>query len=193
MLLVDSSQVKGPPEVPMLTTERLRLKAFDSASVKLLLEVHAHPEVALYFPRPPVSPTTLREIWSSWHFHGFGPWAIRCRQSGRFMGAITLAQPGHHPDPEISWVLDPDYWGRGYATEAAQKVLRHAFVHFRLPALVSTCSVTNRRSQRVIQKLGMRPLFQSIAPEGHVAMQTFSITRHEWEQLQPSATSSSLL
>src|SRR5947208_11605474 len=60
------------------------------------------------------------------------------------------------PCVEIGWRLAFDHWGRGYATEAARLVVAHGFGPLGLAAVVSFTAVANRRSQAVMERLGMR-------------------------------------
>jgi RimJ/RimL family protein N-acetyltransferase len=61
-----------------------------------------------------------------------------------------------NPPVEIGWFLDKQYWGQGYAPEAAQAWLDYAFTELNFDEVVAWTTVTNLPSQRVMQKLGMR-------------------------------------
>lgn len=57
---------------------------------------------------------------------------------------------------EIGYVLHPDYWGEGYALEAAQTVAHAGFADLGLQRIIATCDQRNKASARVMEKLGMR-------------------------------------
>jgi RimJ/RimL family protein N-acetyltransferase len=57
---------------------------------------------------------------------------------------------------EIGYVLHPDYWGTGYAAEAAHAVMAAAFHDLGLQRIVASCDQRNKASARVMEKLGMR-------------------------------------
>lgn len=57
---------------------------------------------------------------------------------------------------EIAYVLHPDYWGRGIATEAAQRLLRFGFEILGLHRIHATCDPRNVASARVMEKIGMQ-------------------------------------
>src|SRR3546814_16735290 len=59
------------------------------------------------------------------------------------------------PCVEVGWRLARPFWGRGYASEGAREALRFGFADFGLPEIVSFTATTNRRSQAVMQRLGM--------------------------------------
>jgi RimJ/RimL family protein N-acetyltransferase len=95
------------------------------------------------------------------HFekHGFGLYAVEEKASGQLIGFTGLSIPSFEapfmPAIEIGWRLDSRYWGKGYATEAAQVVLDYAFYQLALPEIISFTTPTNYRSRRVMEKIGM--------------------------------------
>jgi RimJ/RimL family protein N-acetyltransferase len=63
---------------------------------------------------------------------------------------------------EIGYRLDPSYWGRGIATEAARAVRDHAFDELRLARVISLIHPENAASRRVAEKNGMIPERETI-------------------------------
>ena len=92
--------------------------------------------------------------WERW---GFGAWSVRERGSGRIVGRVGLEHTTKfgHPEIEVEWFIDPDTWGRGYATEMAQEAVRAAFTTLGLDSLISYTTPENEASQAVMRKLGM--------------------------------------
>jgi 3-dehydroquinate dehydratase / shikimate dehydrogenase len=69
---------------------------------------------------------------------------------------IQTARQAHFtPAVEIGWRLHYDFWGKGYATEGANAALQYGFESIGLNAIVSFTAVTNTRSRRVMERLGM--------------------------------------
>ena len=58
-----------------------------------------------------------------WQIHGYGPYAVEDKSSARVLGTVGFWYPNDWPSPEIKWALAPEYWGQGYASEAAPAVL----------------------------------------------------------------------
>lgn len=90
---------------------------------------------------------------------GFAPYAVEEKQHHRFIGYVGLMIPTFEasfmPAVEIGWRLSPDYWGRGYASEAALSVLGEGFGALGLHEIVSFTVPQNQRSIRVMEKIGM--------------------------------------
>jgi len=76
-----------------------------------------------------------------------------------FIGFVGLAIPRYEahftPCVEVGWRLERRAWGFGFATEAARASLHFGFETLKLDQIVSTTAVSNIRSQRVMQRLGM--------------------------------------
>jgi len=62
-----------------------------------------------------------------WSLRGFGSWAVEERVTGNFLGRVGLHFPDGWPDREVNWAFARQYWGKGFAFEAAQATLAHAF------------------------------------------------------------------
>ena len=59
------------------------------------------------------------------------------------------------PCVEVGWRLAPEHWGRGFATEGARAATEFASQDLGLHEVVSYTVPANRRSRRVMEKLGM--------------------------------------
>lgn len=181
MFTVDDRSVSRAADVPVLLTERLRLRDWTSSDVEMLGRLHANPEVSRFFSSVRTAPVTLDEIHASWQRHGFGQWAVADRKTGQFIGSISLAFPGHWPTPEISWVLDPRFWGRGLATEGARVIVDFAFAELEFSELMSVCLLGNKRSERVMQKIGMKATSYLATASHDPMIRTYLMTREQWE------------
>ena len=89
----------------------------------------------------------------------FGLWAVEIIDTNTFIGYVGLCPAtfdAHFtPAVEVGWRLARFSWGFGYATEAARAAVADAFVRMGFDEIVSFTAVINRRSQRVMEKLGM--------------------------------------
>lgn len=71
------------------------------------------------------------------------------------MGIVWLT-PHHEVDIELSFVLLPEWQGRGLACRACSEVLRIGFGELRLTRIVSETQAANAKSVTLLQRLGMR-------------------------------------
>src|SRR5258708_40160402 len=90
---------------------------------------------------------------------GYGKWAVEAPGVASFIGAVGLSRvkfaASFTPAVEVAWRLHRQYWGRGYATEAAQAAIEDGFTRVGLREIVALTTLTNLPSQRVMQRLGM--------------------------------------
>lgn len=57
--------------------------------------------------------------------------------------------------PELGWWVGRDYWGQGFATEAARRLIRHLFDDLGFPSVWASAHPDNAASRRVMEKLGL--------------------------------------
>ncbi|HUQ10769.1 MAG TPA: GNAT family N-acetyltransferase [Steroidobacteraceae bacterium] len=86
---------------------------------------------------------------------GFGLWHVAQRSDGASIGMCGLLRRDILPDVDIGYAYLPEYWGQGYALEAAEATLRHAAGKFGLGRVIGVVSTGNTSSIRVLEKLGM--------------------------------------
>jgi ribosomal-protein-alanine N-acetyltransferase len=80
-----------------------------------------------------------------------------CEAGGHLLGVATLVRDEKlAARAELGYWIGRPYWGRGYATAAARRLLAHGFERMDLDAVVARCFAINRASARVIEKLGFR-------------------------------------
>ncbi|MBN3552874.1 GNAT family N-acetyltransferase [Fictibacillus nanhaiensis] len=85
---------------------------------------------------------------------------------------------------EIGYVFHPDYWGKGFATEAGQLLLKFGFDDLQLHRIFATCDPRNKASEKVLKKLDMKlegVIRESILlKDGWRDSLLFSMLEHEW-------------
>ncbi len=84
-------------------------------------------------------------------------WVILIKSGSIFLGEIGLnLAPERFRMAEIYYNLVPDRWGRGFATEAARRILDFAFYELNLHRIIAGVATGNTGSIRVLEKLGMK-------------------------------------
>src|SRR5580765_7809607 len=117
-----------------LGTHRLRLRRWCATDREPFAALNADPRVMEHFPAPfscEESDALAARIEDHFEQHGFGLWAVEIVNIAPFAGFIGLSVPHFEahftPCVEIGWLLDAEFWGRGYATEGAQAVVAQGF------------------------------------------------------------------
>jgi RimJ/RimL family protein N-acetyltransferase len=147
-----------------LETERLILRLFTEADVENLIELDSDPEVMRYLNGGVATPREVaeREILPRFlsyyeRYEGFGVWAAVEKATEIFIGWFSLRPHDEsRPDEvELGYRLRRSAWGRGYATEGAQALIRRSFAALGVQRVIATTYEYNTASRRVMEKLGM--------------------------------------
>jgi RimJ/RimL family protein N-acetyltransferase len=147
------------------TTGRLIVRDWAADDAEAALGIYGREEVTKWLGAPPMRPVTslaaMREmvgrmIARSADRPDYGLWPAVRRDDGALVGAILLAPvPGGDGGIEIGWHFSPDYWGNGYATEAARGVIGLAFADRGLDRVIAVVYPDNAPSLALCRRLGM--------------------------------------
>ncbi len=147
----------------IIETERLILRIWKQDDLESFAQLNSDPNVMEYMPKclnKAETETFHSRIQAHIQRHGFGLFACELKETNKFIGYVGLNIPSFEahftPCVEIGWRLSFDYWGKGYATEAARAVLSFAFENLALDEVVSFTVPNNLRSRKVMEKIGMK-------------------------------------
>ena len=176
-----------------IDTPRLKLRQWQQEDWPVFAKMNANPEVMKYYPRvlsTAESNAMAQKLAKLISQRGWGFWAVEKRDEKKFIGFVGLNIPSYElpvtPCVEIGWRLGKEYWGCGYATEAAKASLALAFETLNLSEIYSFTSVANKKSQAVMQRLSMINTKQNfehpIIPEKHPLREhvLFKIDKTTW-------------
>ena len=139
-----------------LQTARLLLREWRDEDDVAFAELSADPAAMEYLLPLPDWPARMR---AHWEHYGFGQWVVEIPGEAIFIGVVgleTVSYDAHFtPVVEVAWRLARAHWGKGYATEAARAALDYGFAQLRLDEIVAITVPANRRSRRVMERLGM--------------------------------------
>jgi RimJ/RimL family protein N-acetyltransferase len=95
-------------------------------------------------------------ILGHWQLRGYGLFALEEKATGALVGRAGFFEPEGWPGFELGWMLRRASWGQGYATEAARRLLAHAFTDMKRERVISLIRAANAPSIRVAERLGER-------------------------------------
>jgi RimJ/RimL family protein N-acetyltransferase len=175
-----------------LETERLRLRQWRADDQPELAGLFAEPRVWWYPLRRGFTETEtarfLNRQLETWAMQGWGMWAVE--RDGRLAGFAGLGLPTFLPEvmpvPEVAWRLHPDFWGNGYATEAATASLDHGFGELGLTEVVSIFEPANVKSGLVMERLGMTVDRDTNDPKSGEALRVYRLQATDWQDRRPS-------
>jgi RimJ/RimL family protein N-acetyltransferase len=145
----------------MFETERLILRRFTEtkADVNAIYAMRRDAEIMRYIREPQSkaeSKNWLKLISSRWATERIGFCAVVEKSSNRLIGWCGLWRLTETGETEVGYAIAKEFWGRGYASEAAARFLEYGFNELKLEKIVAVAREENLGSRRVMEKLGMR-------------------------------------
>lgn len=182
-----------------LTSERLLLRRYEPEDSAMYYQMLCKNREHLYEFLPSFLENARREEeirawfakqrteWEALNLFIFGAWE---KGTGKYVGESYLANPDWEvPRIEVGYFLVKECTGRGYATEAANAVIRYAFEQMRVARIDLRCTAENTASLRVAKRCGFTQegCFRQHhrMKEGRlVDVLWFGLLRSEWQSRQ---------
>jgi RimJ/RimL family protein N-acetyltransferase len=175
------------------STNRLRLRQWRDDDREPFARLNGDARVMEFYPSVldrAASDAMIDRVQALIADRGWGLWAVEIETTQEFIGYVGLHIPKPdlpcYPCVEVGWRLAFDYWGKGYATEAAQGALRVGFELIDLDEIVSFTAVGNLRSRAVMERLNMKKaadtfLHPSLPPQHRLAEHyLYRLSRKAW-------------
>jgi len=154
--------MKSKFKIPKLETERLLLRPITMKDAPDIFAYASNPEVTKYVrfvTHKSIKDTHafIRRVQTSYR-KGVTPlWGMQLKASGRLIGASGFLQcPNPDQRAELGYVINPDYWGEGYVTEAAKALCDFAFREMKVNRIEAGTIVGHVASARVLEKCGFK-------------------------------------
>ena len=154
-----------------LKTRRLVLRPLGP---EYLQTVHAYAsdlentKYMMHLPNDTIEETLefLKGAGAEWEKESPSFYEFAVLYEGRQIGAVSIyleedgdggtGEPEKSaPSGELGWVFHKDYWGQGFASEAAGALVEYAVRELNVRHFVAHCDAENPGSYRVMEKLGM--------------------------------------
>jgi ribosomal-protein-alanine N-acetyltransferase len=145
-----------------LQTKRLTLRPYEFSDIPTLVPLIGAREVAattLRIPHPYTESYAKEFIAEARRETSNGTGlrlAIVLRESNAQCGGIGLRIDAGHRRAELGYWIGVPYWGNGYATEAAEAVVKYGFQTLALHRIFASHVSRNTASGKVLTKIGMR-------------------------------------
>ena len=156
-----------PTNEPWARTERLELRRWTPEHLPELSALAVLPEIVRHVgdgtPWSVATVTAKHEAaLGHWRRRGFG-WLAVHDQAGAFVGLVSVNERSAEesgiavPAVEIGYWIAPQWWGRGYATEATATTVDQLFARDMADTLLARHRTANTASGRLLGKLGFLP------------------------------------
>lgn len=143
-----------------METERLSIRPFTLADAPFILRLLNEPSFIANIADKGVRSLEQAEDYlrkgplASYAEHGHGLWLVAHRVTGAPMGMCGLIKRPALPEVDLGYAFVPEYWGLGFAREAAAACLARARGEFSLGAVMAIVAPGNAASIRLLEALG---------------------------------------
>ncbi|MCL2397305.1 MAG: GNAT family N-acetyltransferase [Defluviitaleaceae bacterium] len=155
-----------------IETQRLILRKFKISDTADILEYGSDAETLEHVGWPGLS--TLEEaqaIIYDRYMARNGLWAIQITDTGKVIGLINLHLNHDHDKVALGYMINRQYWGMGYASEALKAVLYLCFEGLRVNRVEAEHYTGNPASGRVMEKVGMKR--EGVTAKSHLVKGVF--------------------
>lgn len=150
-------------ELKLLETERLVLSGWRIEQLDDLVRLHGDPQVARYLtaaglPWSEAAARTALEHWIDlFQTRRLGKLRVHRKSDGALLGRAGYGIHAPTGEPEIGYSLYPQFWGQGYATEAAAGLRDWLFAETKHDHFIGMADSRNAASLAVLARIGMTP------------------------------------
>lgn len=100
----------------------------------------------------------VEDVMGDYKKYGFGRLAIEWKENQTFIGFAGLKYLEDLKEVDLGYRLHSEYWGKGIGTEAALASIEFGFLKLNLKRIIAMILPANLKSERVLDKLGMKYL-----------------------------------
>ena len=143
----------------MFETERLILRKFGERDVEAIFALRKDADIMRFIREPQNRNETtnwLKLVSSHWEDEKIGFCAAVEKESTKVIGWCGLWRLKETGETEVGYAIAKEFWGKGFATEAARKFLEYGFDELNFETIVAVAQPENTASRRVMEKLGMQ-------------------------------------
>lgn len=165
----------------ILETHRLIIHTLSDADFANIFRMLSDPVTMRYIRAPVTDEQGARERMAMWEIYrennpGLGVFGLRHKTDDSFAGYVTARHVDFKPESgeyEVGYVIAPEWWGHGFASEIVPPLSRYLFKLSGAPHLVAFTHPENAASQRVLLKngfleVGTRQVYEGESKEFHL-------------------------
>jgi RimJ/RimL family protein N-acetyltransferase len=143
----------------MIETERLLLRPMQSNDIDAIFLMRSDADVMRFIREPQKrqeSVNWIKLVSSKWKSHKIGFCSVIYKETNELIGWCGLWKLSETSEIEVGYAIRKKFWGKGFASESAGAFLDYGFTKLNLTKIVAVAKPENKKSRRVMEKLGMK-------------------------------------
>ena len=156
----------------IIKTDRLNIRNWLESDIPSLVQMNKDQDVMRYFLSTMSDGESFdfyNRIIAHFNKNGFGLNVVEAKDNNEFLGytgfMIADFESNFTPCIEIGWKFKKQFWGKGFATEAAKACLDYGFSKLNFEKVYSFTSIYNKKSESVMQRIGMNKIGEFSHPK----------------------------
>lgn len=155
-------RANGEP-ITIATTKRLIIRELTVSDIKDMYQIYQNPEITRYMDdlndyldiEMEKHEAYIKNVYG---FYGYGLWGVFSRETKKLIGRSGIQNEiiDGKEEIELSYLLDVDHWGYGYALECTKAILAYAQTELGIHRIVAIMDKLNERSIKLAERLGMQ-------------------------------------
>ncbi len=147
---------------PVLESERLLFRKILADDVHDIYELRTNEQVIKYSDRPKMknmeeAKEMFKKISDSFQNNEGIAWAIDLKETKKTIGHITYWRIiKEHHRAEIGYAMFPEYWGKGFMTEAIKKIIEYGFTVIKFHSIEANVNPANLPSIKLLERVGFK-------------------------------------
>lgn len=145
-----------------LETERLLLHKTEEKDLKELWNILCLEDVSKYYLTAKIHYDWDEE--KKWQYkklenatrNDIFIWTIETKDTNEVIGQISVNETDNEEVKDIGWFIDPAYQNKGYATEAAETILKYMFLEVEIKRIETSAAIDNPHSWKLMESLGFK-------------------------------------
>lgn len=143
-----------------LETERLVIRKVEIGDAPFMLDLLNQPSFLRFIGDRGVKTIEDARLYieeralAGYEKNGFGPFAVELKTSGEIIGIVSLLDRDELDDVDVGFAFLPEFWRRGYASEASAAVIDFGFSDLGRRRLLAVTQDDNIGSIKTLEKLG---------------------------------------
>ena len=149
-------------QLPTFETERLHLRQLTENDLDLIYRLNSNAEVMKYITGYAEDFEASKAALKRYLFFPekanapVGMWITSEKSTGKEIGWHIFKKLDETGEFEIGYRLLPEFWGKGYATEGAKRLMKYGIEDLKAPSIVAVTLPKNDASGHILMKLGLK-------------------------------------
>jgi ribosomal-protein-alanine N-acetyltransferase len=144
------------PSPSLLETDRCYLVPLQIGDYPFLEALYANPDVREFLGGPILGCSFSKKFTEILGDQQSQNYVIKLKETNKSLGVISISQHHDGKDYEVSYQIDPEFWGRGFARESLIGLSNYARNILRLNIVIAETQSANLASRKMLEKIGMR-------------------------------------